>query len=110
MNDEATPKREGVKKVAKSATLSAKEVAQELGTDARTVRKFLRKQYGNVGQGNRWGIERKEVAGLKKAFKEWAKPEEPKPTKAVSPVTSEIEEIEDLEELDEIAELIDDEE
>lgn len=48
--------------------LSAKEAAIELGTDARTLRKFLRKRDGLVGQGQRWGIDPSEIDALKKAF------------------------------------------
>lgn len=54
--------------------LSAKEVARELGTDARTLRKFFRS--GNspvdpVGQGGRYEIDSKAVKKVKKAFDNW---------------------------------------
>lgn len=59
-----------------SKTLSAKEVAEKFGTDARTVRKFLRKNAENdgvetPGKGGRWGIEAKKVASLQKRFDAW---------------------------------------
>ena len=97
-------RRKGVNKL--PTTLSAKEVAQELGTDARTVRKFLRKTYGTIGQGNRWNIQRKEIAKLRKAFNEWAKPPEPKeskvtPTKVVD-LAEEIDDIVELEDIDDL--------
>lgn len=88
-----------------ATSLSAKEVAQELGTDARTVRKFLRKTYGNIGQGNRWNIQRKEIAQLKKQFQEWQKPIElkEKTTKAeIVDLTEEIDELVDVDDLEEI--------
>lgn len=61
MSDDATNK------------LSAKEAATQLGTDARTLRKFLRKRSGLVGQGNRWEIDPKEIKGLKKEFEAYLK-------------------------------------
>ena len=57
----------------KTEPLSAKEAATELGTDARTLRKFLRKRNGLVGQGQRWAIDRKDIKALKKEFDAWAK-------------------------------------
>lgn len=57
----------------KTEPLSAKEAATELGTDARTLRKFLRKRNGLVGQGQRWAIDRKDLKALKKEFDAWAK-------------------------------------
>ena len=54
--------------------LSAKEAAAELGTDARTLRKFLRSKSSPiepVGQGNRYEFTSKEVKTLKKAFLSW---------------------------------------
>ena len=56
----------------KTEPLSAKEAATELGTDARTLRKFLRKKNGLVGQGQRWAIDRKDLKALKKEFDAWA--------------------------------------
>lgn len=57
-------------------TLTAKEFALELGTDARTARKFLRSHNRENGQetpgkGSRWSIEKRQVRSLKKAFLAW---------------------------------------
>lgn len=53
--------------------LSAKEAATRIGTDARTLRKFLRKKNGLVGQGNRWAIDVEDLDALKTEFNAWAK-------------------------------------
>ena len=45
--------------------LSAKQAATELGIDARTLRKFLRKQSGKIGQGNRWHIALDDIPQLR---------------------------------------------
>lgn len=58
-------------------TLSAKELAIKLGTDARTVRKFLREttpKEDQPGQGGRWNIEPKQVKKLQTRFDDWVKP------------------------------------
>lgn len=55
-------------------TLSAKEVARELGTDARTLRKFLREvtpKDDQPGQGGRWTFTKGEVTKIKKKFDKW---------------------------------------
>jgi len=57
--------------------LSAKEAAIELGTDARTFRKFMRAitpKEDQPGQGNRYAIEEKDLKKLRKQFSDWAKP------------------------------------
>jgi hypothetical protein len=53
--------------------ISAKQLANELGTDARTCRKFLREASGleAPGQGARWNFERKQLKSLTKKFQEW---------------------------------------
>lgn len=56
------------------ATITPKELAIELDTDARTVRKFLRSPQGldaRVGKGQRWAIESKSVRSLKSKFAKW---------------------------------------
>lgn len=60
--------------------LSAKGLAIELGTDARTVRKFLRHKFGGVGQGHRWQIEatKKSLTKIHKEFDAWQKPKDVK--------------------------------
>jgi MerR HTH family regulatory protein len=50
---------------------SAKEVARRLGTDARTLRKFLRSSdspFESVGQGGRYNFDEEDVALLQEAF------------------------------------------
>jgi hypothetical protein len=60
---------------------SAKGVAKAIGTDARTLRKFLRSEaspFEPVGQGGRYAFDAEDVAILKKAFdKEQAKKKTP---------------------------------
>jgi hypothetical protein len=56
--------------------LSAKEAALRLGTNARTLRKFLRSKQSPiepVGQGNRYEFTAGDIKKLKKAFTSWAK-------------------------------------
>jgi hypothetical protein len=56
------------------ATITTTELATALETDPRTVRKFLRSDEGKgtkVGKGARWGIEKREVAALRKRFAKW---------------------------------------
>lgn len=54
------------------AQITAKELAVECNTDARTVRKFLRSHLPETpGKGSRYAIEKRQVASLKKAFKAW---------------------------------------
>jgi hypothetical protein len=60
-----------------AVTLTAKEAARELGTDARTFRKFMRAitpKEEQPGQGNRYSIEQRKMRTLKQQFDEWAKP------------------------------------
>ncbi len=71
--------------------LSAKEAAIALGTDARTLRKFLRSSaspFEPVGQGSRYTFDEKEMKRLKKSFTAWGsgskkKDEKPKPDEGV---------------------------
>lgn len=60
--------------IPKMATITPKELALALDTDARTVRKFLRSTQGldmKVGKGHRWAIEAKQVRSLKARFSKW---------------------------------------
>jgi len=53
------------------ARITAGELATELGTDGRTVRKFLRSitpAENQPGKGSRWGIEKKEIRSLRSKF------------------------------------------
>lgn len=66
-------------------TLSAKEVARELGTDARTFRKFMRATLAKEeqpGQGNRYAIEADELDDIRTAFKKWNGKSKPKTDEA----------------------------
>lgn len=56
------------------ATITPKELAVQLDSDPRTVRKFLRSEQGmnaKVGKGQRWAIEAKQVRSLRKRFEAW---------------------------------------
>lgn len=99
-------------------TFSAKDLAQECGTDPKTVRKFLRSHLAldeQPGQGGRYNFTKSEVNALVKAYKKWAQPKaekapkEKKSKKATNDEAIEIdEEVEDFdaepedEELDEL--------
>jgi hypothetical protein len=55
-------------------TITPAELAQKLGTDPKTARKFLRSPEGldrKVGKGHRWAIEASDVRGLKARFGKW---------------------------------------
>lgn len=61
-------------------TLTVKEAAQQIGTDARTLRKFLRHEVteagGKVGEdtpgkGGRYSLEAKQMRGLQSRFEAW---------------------------------------
>lgn len=57
------------------AALTTTEVADELDTDPKTLRKFLRSHLPKEtlpGQGKRYSFTTKDVPGLKKAFAAWA--------------------------------------
>ena len=55
--------------------LTAGQVAEELGIDAKALRKFLRSDAQDVvepvGQGNRYAIPRQQVRKLAKAYDAW---------------------------------------
>lgn len=78
--------------------LSTKELADELKTDARTLRKFLRAvtpKDDQPGKGSRWSIEKRQLRSLRKQFSEWqaAKETEAEATDAAADI---VEEDEDL--------------
>ena len=57
-------------------TLTPKELAQELDTDAKTCRKFLRSKASGLaadapGKGGRWAIEARKVRSLRTKFTKW---------------------------------------
>lgn len=95
-------------------TFSAKEVAQECGTDARTLRKFLREflpAEEQPGQGGRYSFTKGEVTKIKKGFGDWGKKAAAKAATADAPAAkkgkkSKKDEAPPVEELD-AAELID---
>lgn len=59
-----------------STTLTTTELASELETDGRTLRKFLRDTRGDgkavVGKGARYSFEKREVRSLKSQFAKWS--------------------------------------
>lgn len=90
--------------------LTAKELARELKTDGRTVRKFLRKKYGKVGQGARWVIDPALVEDLRKEFAEYGRSTKSEAKAKKIELDEDIDEVEELsnEELEEISDLDDD--
>jgi hypothetical protein len=57
-------------------TLTPKEIALEWGTDAKTLRKFLRKDIKekgleSPGKGQRWSIDARSLKTLQKRFDAW---------------------------------------
>lgn len=103
-------------------TFSAKQVAVRIGTDAKTLRKFLRSPaspYDAVGQGGRYEFPKGDLATIKKHFVKWqqgkrpstvpppqvngTKPAPPEP-KVVEPVVEELDDeeptMEDLEHIE----------
>lgn len=67
------------------ATLNTTEVATEFGTDARTLRKFLRSPQGTdstVGKGARWSIEKRDLRSLRKRFENWSAAQEARKVQA----------------------------
>jgi hypothetical protein len=85
------------------ASLTTKEISEKLGTEPRTLRKFLRaevlEQGGKIGEntpgkGGRYSIEAKEFRSLQKRFEKWSE--------AHTRSADEIEEASDEEDLDEI--------
>lgn len=98
-----------------SGMLSAKGAATALGTDARTLRKFLRKKNGLVGQGQRWAIDPEDIDDLRTEFEAWLggkatdgpvkakaakKGKQPKPPAEEADELDELDDIEDLEDLE----------
>lgn len=64
-----------VEKAGGDPLLTTREVAEELGTDPRTLRKFLRDDstIENAGKGNRYEFRRNQLKSLKKGFAAWGK-------------------------------------
>lgn len=92
--------------------LTAKAAASMLKTDGRTLRKFLRKEHGTIGQGQRWEIDPNDMEALRVKFEAWSrggakaeKTDKPKATKgkaaAEAPAPdAELEELDEIEDLD----------
>lgn len=103
--------------MAQAPPLSAKEMAIALGTDARTLRKFLRDTTPieeQPGQGGRWEFTRGDVGRLTKRFANWSTSKNGKGKKSekveeVTDIEEELEEVGDDDELDSIEEPDDDE-
>lgn len=81
------------------ATITATELAAEIGTTGREVRKFLRadakvNDQDTPGKGSRYAIERKQVAGLKKRFAAW---DEARKVKAEAPADAETDSTDEVE-------------
>ncbi len=98
----------------KAEPLSAKEAATKIGTDARTLRKYLRSVNGLVGQGNRWAIEADDLDELKKGFDAWhkagAKGKTTRPTLTSDAIDEEdIDEVTEFEDEDDNPEVTNDE-
>lgn len=58
--------------------LTSREVATLIGTDPKTLRRFLRdpkSTYAAAGQGGRYAFVKKDIAGLKKRFTAWSNAE-----------------------------------
>lgn len=55
------------------SSLSASQAAYELGTDAKTLRRFLRQDvtYNNAGSGGRYSFESADIPALKAKFETW---------------------------------------
>ena len=73
------------------ATLNTTEVATEFGTDARTLRKFLRSPQGTdstVGKGARWSIEKRDLRSLRKRFQTWSAAQEARKVQEVAALDS----------------------
>lgn len=77
--------------------LSAKAVATMLGTDGRTLRKYLRSIKDRVGQGNRWEIDPSEVDEIRKGFEAFNKVKPAEVKVLLAPADAEVDEdFEDL--------------
>lgn len=97
-----------------SSILTAKAAASKLGTDGKTLRKFLRKKYGTIGQGKRWEIDEDIIETLKAEFMAWkksgakveAKLKVAKTKAPAEPLAdAELEEFEEIDDLDDIEEV-----
>jgi hypothetical protein len=88
-------------------TLSAKQVAEELGTSAKRLRRFLRDEVrengGTVGEqtpgkGGRYSFEQKEVRSIQKRFSAWSAVQAAKAAERAAAKAAEVSDAEDAEE------------
>ena len=56
-----------------AATITTTALAEEIGTDPRTLRKFLRSEDRGVGKGSRYDLpgDKRSIAALAKRFAKW---------------------------------------
>lgn len=64
----AAAKKKGAVEVEDPNMLSSKAAATIIGTDGRTLRKYLRSKHGTLGQGKRWEIHKDSIDELKAEF------------------------------------------
>ena len=59
--------------VIRMATLTTSELARQLGTDPRTLRRFLRDAHRGVGQGKRYALpaNKAQISSLSRKFQAW---------------------------------------
>lgn len=80
-------------------TITPAEFAEVVGSDGRTVRKFLRHELPDKapGKGARWSLPgtKREVASLQKKFDAWKAAQEEARAKKAEAETEEVEEIEE---------------
>lgn len=83
------------------ATITVQDLAQELGTDARTTRKFLRsvtEKDSQPGKGSKWAIEKREIRSLRSKFKAFSEAQRPRTEKA-DPIDDDAELVQDFKDL-----------
>jgi hypothetical protein len=130
--DEVAPPKKGAKKSSTPATaakskkdasagdtLAAKQVATLLGTEAKTLRQFLRSDastFEAVGSGGRYEFTEGDVAKIQKEFEAWRSAHAARGSKRgpngkkAAVEAEELEEVEEIEELEELDDEIDEEE
>lgn len=66
-----------------SDELTAPQLAQQIGTDPKTLRRFLRENdsYRNPGSGKRYSFTKSEAASVERAFKNWISSRRPRSSK-----------------------------
>jgi heterodisulfide reductase subunit A-like polyferredoxin len=84
--------------------LTAGDLADKLGTDARTARKFLRSitpKDQQPGKGSRWGIKATEARSMPKKFNAWVADQEAKAAARAEKAAQAEEATDEAEEVDE---------